>query len=170
MEKKIIVITGLPGVGKSTLAKSIAQELRIPVFSVDPIESAIIHSKIKKSFKTGVAAYLISEVLASEQLEVGISVVIDSVSPVQEARNMWNDLSEKYNAKKIIIECVLETKLHQKRINLREKHLYGFTEITWEDVLNRQKDYLPWTEKHLILDTSQSKEDLLEKALAYINR
>lgn len=53
--KKIIIISGLPGSGKSTVAEGIAAKLLLPVFSVDPIESAIIKSGINKSFETGEA-------------------------------------------------------------------------------------------------------------------
>jgi len=52
----LIVMSGLPGSGKSTIAEGIAQQLRITLLSVDPIESAVIKSGIAKSFETGLAA------------------------------------------------------------------------------------------------------------------
>jgi len=55
----------LPVSGKSTLAESIADKLKLPVFSVDPIESAVLKTGIKRSFETGLAAYLIAETLAN---------------------------------------------------------------------------------------------------------
>ncbi|MEK7152947.1 MAG: zeta toxin family protein, partial [Patescibacteria group bacterium] len=39
---KLIVMSGLPGSGKSTLSERVAAHLKLPIFSVDPIESAII--------------------------------------------------------------------------------------------------------------------------------
>lgn len=86
---KLIVMSGLPGSGKSTLAEAIAKELKLPLLSVDPIESAIIKSGIKKSFETGYAAYLIAETLAAEQFKLGHSVVIDAVNAEEEAKNAW---------------------------------------------------------------------------------
>jgi predicted kinase len=52
----LIVVSELPGSGKSTIAERVAQRLSILIFSVDPIESAIIKAGIVKSFETGVAA------------------------------------------------------------------------------------------------------------------
>ena len=167
--RKIIVVSGLPGSGKSTVAEGIAETLKIPIFSVDPIESSIIRSGRKRSFDTGLAAYLVVEALAAEQLRVGISVIIDAVSPVNEARDMWRNLSTRFAARLIIIECVLESGLHKKRVESRVRNMQGIPEVIWKDVENRRKEYLGWEEPRLVLDTSDSMQNNLDKALEYIN-
>lgn len=166
--RKILLISGLPGSGKSTLAGGLAEKLMLPVFSVDPIESSILKSGITRSFETGLAAYLVVETLAAEQLQFGLSVIIDAVSPVHEAREMWRDLSRTYHARLIIIECVLDQELHQKRIADRVRKMYGIPEVTWDDVENRREEYLQWDEERLVLDTSLNPEVNLRKALEYI--
>jgi adenylate kinase family enzyme len=70
---KIIVVSGLPGSGKSTVAEGIAEQLMVPILSVDPIESSIIRSGITQSFETGLAAYLVAETLAAEQFNQDIT-------------------------------------------------------------------------------------------------
>ena len=140
----------------------------LPIFSVDPIESSIIKSGIKKSFETGLAAYLVSETLAAEHLKLDISVIIDAVSPVKESRDMWYNLSSQHDVKLVVIECVLDDNLHKKRIESRVRNIYGIREVTWEDVENRRKEYLQWEEERLILNTADSIEDNLQKALKYI--
>ena len=165
---KLIIISGLPGSGKSTLAKEIAKQLKLPIFSVDPIESSIIKSGIAKSFETGLAAYLIVETMAFEQLELGISVIIDAVSAEKESREIWRGLSKKFNAKLIIIECVLNRETHQIRIEARVRNMYGIPEVTWNDVENRREKYLPWDEERLAIDSADNIEENLSKALEYI--
>ena len=132
-------------------------------------ESLILESDIKRSFETGLAAYLVAETLASEQLSIGLSVIIDAVSPVKKSRDMWHNLSGKHNAQLIIIECVLDRELHQKRIKSRVRNMYGIPEITWEDIESRRKEYIPWEEERLVLDTSKNIEDNLDKILKYFN-
>ena len=165
---KLLLISGLPGSGKSTVAESLAAKLSIPLFSVDQIESSIIKSGLKRSFETGLAAYVVTETLAGEQLKLGMSVVIDAVSPVQEARDMWHNLVHMQNATLIIIECVLEKELHKKRIESRRRNMFGIPEVTWDDVENRRKIYLPWKEERLVLDTSSTHEKNVQEALDYI--
>lgn len=168
-KSKVIVISGLPGSGKSTTAEALAEKLSIPLFPVDPIESSIIKSGIKRSFETGLAAYVVAEALAGEQLKRGLSVIIDTVSPVQEARDMWHNLVRKHNATLIIIECVVERELHKQRIESRIRNMHGIPEVTWEDVENRRKNYVPWKEERLVLDTATTHENSVKKALDYIH-
>jgi len=79
----LILMSGLPGSGKSTLAEAIAKELKLPLFSVDPIEASIIKAGIPKSFETGHAAYLVAATLAEKQIKLGQSVVIDAVNALE---------------------------------------------------------------------------------------
>ncbi|MDQ2906755.1 MAG: AAA family ATPase [Ktedonobacteraceae bacterium] len=166
---KLIIISGLPGSGKSTVAESLAASLSVPIFSVDPIEASIIRSGLKRSFETGLAAYLVAEALAEEQLKCGLSVIIDAVNPVQEARDMWHNLVRTQNATLIIIECVLEREFHKERIESRIRNMHGIPEVTWEDVENRRKEYVPWKEERLQLDTANAHEKSVKKALDYIH-
>ena len=168
--KKIIVVSGLPGSGKSTLSESIAQALQIPIFSVDPIESSILEAGIARSFETGLHAYIVVKRLGAEQLKLGMSIIIDAVSPVVEARVMWEKLAKGYDAKLIIIECVVDEKLHKKRLKKRVRNLHGIAEITWEDVEVRKKDYVPWTQERLVVDTAKENKKILEEALKYIKK
>lgn len=165
----LIIVSGLPGSGKSTLAEGIAAKMKLPLFSVDPIESSIIKSGIKRSLETGYAAYLVTETLAAEQLKLGNSVIVDAVSPVKEAREMWRKLSSKHEAKLIIIECVLDKDVHKKRIENRVRNLHGIPEVTWDDVEERRKEYLPWEDNRLVVDTINDIEDGIKKATDYID-
>ncbi len=166
---KIIIISGLPGSGKSTVAEGVASKLGLPVFSVDPIESAILKSGIKRSFETGLAAYIVAETLADEQLKLENSVIIDAVNPVPQARQTWRDLSKKYNAKLIIIECSLDSNLHRERLQSRIRNIHGIPEVTWEDVENLRKEYTVWEDEKLLLDTGNNADQNLNKVLEYIN-
>jgi predicted kinase len=165
---QLVVFSGLPGTGKSTLAYAVSSELKFPVFSVDPIESAIIQSGISRSFETGYAAYLVSERMADEQLQNGIPTIIDAVSSVQVAKDMWVNLAKSHNAQLIVIECVLDEVLHRSRLEKRVRNIYGFSEVTWEQVLKTKTEYVGWSIPHLTVDTSNVNEVNLHKVLDYI--
>ena len=166
---KLIVFSGLPGVGKSTLAERVAQELAFPLFSVDPIESALLKSGLTRSFETGLAAYLVAETLADAHLTRGLSVIIDAVNPVQEARDMWQHLAEKHHVVLHLLECVCEPHLHQARIAARSRQMYGLAEVTWEEVEQRRASYVPWTEARLVIDTAQPLEACVQQAIVYVS-
>ena len=113
----LIVMSGLPGSGKSTIAQRIAAQLLMPIFSVDPIESAMIEAGIQQGFETGLAAYLVAATLASEHLNLGISVVIDAVNAEEEAKHTWRELGRKYGLTPMVLEVVVSNQaLHRRRI------------------------------------------------------
>jgi len=166
--QKIIIVSGLPGSGKSTVAEAIAKQLQSPLLSVDPVESSILKSGIARSFESGLASYIVVQTLASEQLKLGMSVIIDAVNPVQEARDMWHELEKKHSAKLFIIECLLDEQVHKQRLHDRIRNMHGIPEVTWEDVEKRKKEYMLWKEKKLILDTAQPQEKNMQEVLRYI--
>jgi predicted kinase len=167
--QKLIVVSGLPGSGKSTVADGLSRRLSIPVFSVDPIEAAMWRNGIAKS-QTGIAAYEVAAALADEHLRLGHSVIIDAVNPIEAPRAGWRTLAAKHKAGMKIIECVCANEaIHRQRIEARRRNIDGMPEVTWSRVLERRAEYQPWTDPRLTLDTSDgAPEKLLAEALDYL--
>jgi predicted kinase len=164
----LIVLSGLPGSGKSTIAELLAKRLRLPIFSVDPIESAIVKAGIARSFETGLAAYLVAATLADEQLKLGNSVIIDAVNAEEEGKDVWRGLAKKHGVELIVLLVALERSLHRQRLESRVRNLHGFSEVTWDKVEARRKAFTAWKEPFLELDTSRDVEMNAERAVQYI--
>jgi predicted kinase len=168
---QLIVMSGLPGSGKSSIAERLAQRLHIPHFSVDPIESAMIRSGIAKSFESGVAAYLVAEALAGEQLKLGTSVIVDAVNAEEEGKDVWRGLAKRHGLELIVLEVVVgDQALHRQRLEARVRNLHGFEEVTWERVETRRQAYTAWTEPTLRLDSSHDLEATVDEAARYIRQ
>ena len=52
----LIIVSGLPGTGKSAIADGLGQAIGAPVLSIHPIESALVSAGIESTFETGLAA------------------------------------------------------------------------------------------------------------------
>lgn len=163
-------MSGLPGSGKSAVAEGVAGKLKLPLLSVDPIESAIIKSGIAKSFETGLAAYLVAKSLAAEQLKVGNSVIIDAVNAEEEGKNVWRSLSDDFKIPLIIIETDLDESEHKRRIESRVRSLHGMPEVTWDMVTSRRQVYTQWKEPVLKLDSSLAINSNIEQAITYLQQ
>jgi predicted kinase len=166
----LIVLSGLPGTGKSEIADGIARARKAPVLSVDPIESAIVRAGIHQTFETGLAAYLVALTLAARQLAAGLDAVIDAVNSVEEARNWWRELAAKHAVELRIIECFLSDEtVHRTRLASRARGL-ALPEPSWDDVERRRAEWTSWPEPHLTLDALSPVDVNLEKALQYLAR
>lgn len=156
MPPLLVVMSGLPGSGKSTVAEHIARAKQWPIFSVDPIESSILRAGVQQSFETGLAAYVIAQTLARENLLLGVSTIIDAVNSLEVAREMWRSAANETGALVQIIECVCaDTMLHRTRVENRRRDMFGFETLTWEAVEARRSEFEPWSEPRLTIDTSQ---------------
>jgi predicted kinase len=167
--QKLIILSGLPGSGKSTIADGLSRALSIPVFSVDPIEAAMWRGGLAKA-QTGIAAYDVAITLADQNLRLGHSVIVDAVNPVEAPRAAWRNLAAKHRTDLKIIECVcVDQTVHRRRVEARVRNIAGMPEITWARVLARQAEYEAWTDARLTLDTSaKSGDQLLAEALSYL--
>ena len=169
MSQKLIILAGLPGSGKSTVAEGLSRHFSLPLFSVDPIEAAMWRGGVPRDH-TGIAAYVVVQALAEEHLKLGHSVVIDAVNPVEAPRAAWRDLAAKYRAYLKIIECVcVDQATHRRRIEARIRGIEGMAEVTWAGVEKRRAEYEEWADPRLTLDTSaHPPERLLAEAIEYL--
>ncbi|WP_235480292.1 AAA family ATPase [Leifsonia sp. Leaf264] len=143
---QLVVMAGLPGSGKSTIAEIIGARIGATVVSVDPIESAILSAGIDADQPTGLAAYLVAEAIAESVLVAGRSVIIDAVNAVEPARMQWRDLAARTEAVLRVIEVVCsDEELHKERLAKRVRNLPHVEELTWRAVEQSVEGYESWT-------------------------
>ncbi|WP_162942213.1 AAA family ATPase [Desertimonas flava] len=165
----LIVMSGLPGTGKSAIADELGRRRTWPVLSVDPVEAAIWRCGITASFETGVAAYEVAATLAEHQLRIGLSVIADAVNALEVARDMWRRVCERTDAAMRVIEVVCsDVDEHRRRLEGRIRGIDGFPEPTWGQVSARREEWQPWTVDHLTLDSIDPLDRNVERALRYL--
>jgi predicted kinase len=84
----LVVMSGLPAVGKSAIADALAARMRAVVVSVDELEAAMLRSGIERSFETGLAAYNVGAAIAEHQLRLGITVIADAANYLEVGRQI----------------------------------------------------------------------------------
>ncbi|RXH22207.1 MULTISPECIES: AAA family ATPase [Bradyrhizobium] len=160
----LIVFGGLPGTGKTTIARELTVRLAATYLRIDSIEQALRDA----GFTVGAEGYAIANALAAENLKLGRIVIADCVNPVQASRAAWRQCALQTSARMVEIEMVCsEPALHRQRLESRTPDIDGLKLPTWSDVVSRA--YEPWDRQHLVLDTANcSLDDLLERAETYV--
>ncbi len=162
----LIVLAGLPGVGKSTIARRLARRRAAVWLRVDVVEAALLAAGFSRSFETGLAAYVVARDLARDHLALGRDIVIDAVNGVEEARRMWRDLASAAGVPRRVVEIVLADRAeHRRRIERRGSATPPLPAVSWPEVVARE--YLPWTEPVLTLDGSRTPEANVRRIVAY---
>jgi len=168
---RLIIFSGLPGTGKSTLAETIGKDLSIPVFAKDWLEATLVRSGLKPSTKDkspGFTGYELLTVLAERQLMLQQSAILDSVAGSQTIRSTWRQLAEQYGAEWRVIECICsDESLHRSRLHDRKRNIPGWHELEWSEVERVRQYYTHWEGEHLVLDMAHSFNENCLKARAY---
>jgi predicted kinase len=113
----LIVMAGLPGVGKSAVAEDLGRALNCAVLAVDPVEAAMWRAGMSPSEATHVAAYVVVETLAGAQVALGHDVIIDAVNGPEAARDRWRQLAARLpvDLRFIEVQCSDE-QVHERRL------------------------------------------------------
>lgn len=147
---RLVVFAGLPGTGKSTIARELARQLRAVWLRIDTIETAIADEATPITDE----GYRAACALAVDNLRLGLDVVGDSVNPWMKTRDSWRDAGLAAGADVLEIEVVCSDPAeHRRRVETRTVDVPGLTPPTWEEVVGR--DYRPWTRDRLVVDTAR---------------
>jgi predicted kinase len=164
----LAVFAGLPGVGKSTLAARVATELPASVLAVDTVDFAMQRYEVVEP-RPGYAAYGVVAALAEVQLRIGHHVIIDAVSPVKAARQLWVDLAERLAVPLRVVEVVCgDDAEHRRRVEARYAARDHEGVPDWVRVLERQAEYEPYLGPRLVVDTYLAPEPV-GPVLEYLN-
>lgn len=153
----LIIFSGLPGSGKSTIAQALARQLSAFYLRVDTIEQAILKAE-EDDREMGPAGYFVAYSLARENLLLGATVITDSVNPLALTRDAYREIALSARTGFLEIEIICSDKTeHRKRVETRVSEVEGLTLPAWKDVTDLT--YEPWNREHLILDSSSLSSD-----------
>lgn len=143
----LIVFAGLPGTGKTSLAQALATHLKATYLRIDTIEKALFDTGEAPQLAT--AGYAIAYKVAEDNLAFGLTVIADSVNPIEITRSAWRDVAHLSGVRLIEIEVTCsDLSEHRRRIETRIVE----TPVTWQEVIDREYD--AWPQPHVVIDTA----------------
>ena len=144
----LIVLSGLSGVGKTTIARELVIATGAVYVRIDTIEQALRNAGVNVEAEGYSVAYAIAE----ENLRLGRSVVADSVNPWPLTREAWRAVGDRAGVRTVDVEIVCsDLDEHRRRVESRRPDIAGHRVPAWTEVVER--DYRPWSVERLVIDS-----------------
>jgi predicted kinase len=166
MDGVLVVIGGLPGVGKTTVARALAGRLGAAHVRIDAFEVALVHQGLVAAQPdVGAHGYRLALAAADTCLTAGTDVVVDAVFPVAAARRPFRELAERHGTPAHWVRLICSDPVeHRRRVEERVPDLPGHAVPAWDTV--RRRDVDQWHERHTVVDTTTG--DPLAAVLALV--
>jgi len=149
----LVVLSGLPGGGKTTLARGVARASGAVFLRIDTIEAALRRS-VLRIHPAEDAGYVAAMGLAADNLALGRDVVADAVNPDEGSRRAWAELATGGAARLVNVEVLCsDTAEHRRRVEARRAA--GGPDPALPDWAAVQaRGFEPWQTPRLVIDTA----------------
>ncbi|MEM4271978.1 MAG: AAA family ATPase [Candidatus Bilamarchaeaceae archaeon] len=148
----LIIVCGLPGTGKSTLAQALAAKLGAEHISSDIIRRKMLEERTySEQEKYRVYERMVQE--AEALLREGKSVVADATFYRRRTREQMLEAARRAGKKALIVECVLDEETVEERMEMRKGARRGESEADFSVYLKVKALFEPIREGHLVVDT-----------------
>jgi aminoglycoside phosphotransferase family enzyme/predicted kinase len=153
----LIVISGLPGTGKSSVAKKLAQELGAKVLSTDEMRKRVLR-ELGYTERKKKQVYEEMFRIARDLLDKEEDVVLDGTFFRKEWRDRAFDTAKKDNTCIFFIETVCAEDLVKRRIESRYKSGEDYSEADYRVYKIIESKFEPMEREHFEIDTSRRRE------------
>jgi len=148
----LIIMTGLPGTGKSTVAAALGRETGARVLSTDGIRAQSGRPGFSRSAKGGVYERMFA--LAEQALESGRSVILDGTFYLERLRRAGAAVGRRAGASVFVVEVVSPVPVVKRRMDRRLRAARGPRPAAFMVHGFIKKSYEPVRGRHFVVDTA----------------
>ncbi len=167
----LIMLSGLPGTGKSYLARKLCEKIPFVVVESDFVRKTLFNPPTY-SPRESALVHRVCHILIDRFLKKGLRVIFDATNLSEVHREYVYRLADKNNAKLVIVQTVAPEEVVRERLEKRHKARddHDISDADWE-VYSRMKQYQqPISRPHIVVDTSRDLEEEIQKILRVLQR
>ena len=163
----LVILCGLPGTGKSFLARRLADQLPALIVESDLIRK-VLFPQPDYSFQESRYTHRVGHRLIEEALKKGFNVISDATNLAEWHRESLSRIAQRTNARFVIVQITAAGPVIQDRLTRRhaDRAPHDYSDATWQVYEKLKPSFEPIAGPHLVIDTSGD----LETALAKIRR
>ncbi len=150
-EPTVVVVRGLSGTGKSTIADMVSQKIAAPLLQTDAVRRKMFPGPFPSTAYNGGCysppnrrrVYQEMHAMADEYVAHGRSVVLDGTYLTAHLRQEVQDLAARRHARLVCIRCECADELAMERISSREQESVAFSDARPDFPLRQRRDEEP---------------------------
>lgn len=160
----LVVLSGLPGTGKSHLAHLLSKRTPVVIIRTDQVRKILFPRPSYAGAESGLV-FEVSHALIEELLMRGKSVVFDATNLVESNRRILYRIAERTRAKLLIVETVASDEVVARRLEQwRKSEGERFSsDATWEIYERMKATQEPIKGPHLTVDTGHDIAPVIEE-------
>jgi predicted kinase len=162
----LVLVTGLQGTGKSTIAERCADMLDAPVFAWDWVMAAMTpFERLRETLEAldrptyRAVGWAVMWQLSRAQLQRGRSVVLDGLARADEVTQTRSLAGEHGVECLVVLTTCDDPDLQRTRVEGRTRGIPGWYELTWDHVAETRRSWQPPADVDVELDCGDSIED-----------
>ena len=163
----LIMVSGLPGTGKSYLARKLAEREPFVVLEADFVRKTLFPQPTYTAWESHWVHRTI-HALIRKFLAKGLRVIYDATNLIEYQRGMVYHIADKAGARLVIVVTVSPEEVVRERLRRRhegQRDLGDISDATWQIYKRMARRQQAIRRNYLVVDTSQDLDQAIRKVL-----
>jgi len=165
----LIMMSGLPGSGKSYLSQRLAEKLAAVIIESDRVRKALFPQPSYSAQESAMVHRVCHEIIR-RLLRKGAHVIFDATNLFEFHREMLYNLADRSGAKLVIVRTTAPEQIIRERLEQRKKDGGSVSDADWHIYRRMAKREQAIRRTHLCVDTSDNIDEAVHKILKVIRR
>ncbi|MEE9249393.1 MAG: AAA family ATPase, partial [Dehalococcoidia bacterium] len=167
----VVLISGLPGTGKTCVGRALARRLPLSLLETDALRKSLFPVPMY-SAEESVRLFQACHLLMEELLRKGVPVLLDGTNLVERQREHVYGISDRLNVKLVIVRVTAPEEEVRWRLRRRlgKGQDNGHSDADWEVYKKMRPREEVIRRNHYVIDTSKDVTPVIDKIVREVNR
>lgn len=167
----LLMLSGLPGAGKSYLAQRLAQRRPFVILESDRVRKALFPQPAYSS-EESTLVHRLCRIMMERLLARGVNVIYDATNLSEFHRRFIYHLADRLGVKLVVVRTVAPEEVIKARLDMRkvDPSSDDASDADWEVYTRMLSSQEPIERPHLVIDTSQDIDEAVAKVLRQLRR
>jgi hypothetical protein len=167
----LVVVSGLPGTGKSYFCGKLAERLPLAILESDALRKALF-SSLRYSSQESSRLFRACQHLIEGLLNKGISLILDATNLSERYREHLYRIAERLDVKLVLVRIEAPPELVRQRLNARQMGMDsgGQSDADWKVYQRMKSSVQKITRNHYVVNTSKDIIPIIDKIVREVKR